>query len=146
MFFRQKRLLANNRGFSLAEIIVAIAVFAILASIAIPQFVAFRPKNRLNGATRQIYSQLMWARSKAVTDNSNYVVTFPTSQIMLISGNTTRTVNIQSDYVDVTLSSTATTITFFPRGTSDVAPTITLTNTGGSKTVNLKITGVATIS
>ena len=123
MFFRQKRLLANNRGFSLAEIIVAIAVFAILASIAIPQFVAFRPKNRLNGATRQIYSQLMWARSKAVTDNSNYVVTFPTSQTMLISGNTTRTVNIQSDYVDVTLSSTATTITFFPRGTSDVAPT-----------------------
>jgi prepilin-type N-terminal cleavage/methylation domain-containing protein len=146
MFFRQKRLLANNRGFSLAEIIVAIAVFAILASIAIPQFVAFRPKNRLNGATRQIYSQLMWARSKAVTDNSNYVVTFPTSQTMLISGNTTRTVNIQSDYVDVTLSSTATTITFFPRGTSDVAPTITLTNAGGSKTVNLKITGVATIS
>jgi len=88
----------------------------------------------------------MWARSKAVTDNSSYVVTFPTNQTMLITGSTTRTVNIQSDYVDVTLSSTATTITFSSRGTSDVSPTITLTNSGGSKTVSLKITGAATIS
>jgi type IV fimbrial biogenesis protein FimT len=146
MFSSQKRLIGNSRGFSIAEIIVAVAVFSILAAIAIPQFVAFRPKNRLNGATRQIYSQLMWARSKAVTDNSSYVVTFPTNQTMLITGSTTRTVNIQSDYVDVTLSSTATTITFSSRGTSDVSPTITLTNSGGSKTVSLKITGAATIS
>lgn len=144
--FRSKRVITDNRGFSIAEVIVAIAVFAILAGIAIPQFVGFRPKNRLNGATRQIYSQLMWARSKAVTDNSNYVVTFPTNQTMLITGATTRTINIQSDYVDVTLSSSASTITFSSRGTADLAPTITLTNSGGSKTVTLRITGAATIS
>jgi len=144
--FRSRRLIANNRGFSLAEIIVAVAVFAILAAIAIPQFVAFRPKNRLNGAARQIYSQLMWARSRAVTDNSDYVVTFPTNQTMLITGATTRTISIQSDYVDVTLSSTASTITFTSRGTANVAPTITLTNSGGSKTVSLRITGAASIS
>jgi type IV fimbrial biogenesis protein FimT len=143
---RYKRLLTDRRGFSLAEILVAIGIFAILAAIALPQFVAFRPKNRLNGATRQIYSQLMWARSKAVTDNSDYVVSFPTNQTMLITGSTTRTINIQADYTDVTLSSTATTITFSSRGTSSVAPTITLTNSGGTKTVNLKITGAATIS
>ena len=143
---RYKRLLTDCRGFSLAEILVAIAIFAIVAAIAIPQFVAFRPKNRLNGAARQIYSQLMWARSKAVTENGSYVVTFPTNQTMLITGSTTRTVNIQSEYTDVTLSSTASTITFSSRGTSDVAPTITLTNSGGTKTVALKITGSATIS
>jgi prepilin-type N-terminal cleavage/methylation domain-containing protein len=146
MFLRQKCLIANSRGFSLAEIIVAVAVFAILAAIAIPQFGAFRPKNRLNGAARQIYSQLMWARSRAVTDNSEYVVTFPSSQTMLITGATTRTVNIQSESVDVTLSSTATTIKFSSRGTADAAPTITLTNSGGSKTVRVRITGAATIS
>jgi type IV fimbrial biogenesis protein FimT len=143
---RYKRLLTNCRGFSLAEILVAIGIFAILAAIAAPQFVAFRPKNRLNGAARQIYSELMWARSKAVNDNSSYVVTFPTNQTMQIAGSTTKTVNIQTEYSDVTLTSTVSTFTFFSRGTTDVAPMITLTNSGGTKSVTIRITGTASIS
>jgi len=143
---RCRQLVKNSGGFSIAELLTAVAVFGIVGAVAVPQFVSFRPKNRLNGATRQIYSQLMWARSKAVTENGSYVVTFPTNQTMLISGSTTRTVNIQSDYADVTLSSSASTITFSSRGTSDVAPTITLTNSGGTKAVTLRITGSATIS
>ena len=143
---RYKRVLTDCRGFSLAEILVAIGIFAILAAIAAPQFVAFRPKNRLNGAARQIYSELMWARSKAVNDNSSYVVTFPTNQTMQIAGSTTKTVNIQTEYSDVTLTSTASTIIFFSRGTTDVAPTITLTNSGGTKSVTIRITGTASIS
>ena len=126
--------------------LVAVGVFAILAAIAVPQFIAFRPINRLNGAARQIYSELMWARSKAVNENSSYVVTFPTSQTMLISGSTSKTVNIEAEYSDVTLTSSASTITFSSRGTTDVAPTITLTNSGGTKTVTVRITGTASIS
>jgi type IV fimbrial biogenesis protein FimT len=143
---RYHRLLTDRRGFSLAEILVAIGIFAILAAIATPQFIAFRPKNRLNGAARQIYSELMWARSKAVNDNSSYVVTFPTNQTMQIAGSATKTVNIQTQYSDVTLTSTASTITFSSRGTTDVAPTITLTNPGGTKSVTIRITGTASIS
>jgi prepilin-type N-terminal cleavage/methylation domain-containing protein len=141
-----KHRLTNHRGFSLAELLVAIGVFAILAATAAPQFLAFRPKNRLNGAARQIYAELMWARSKAVNDNSAYVVTFPTNQTMQIAGSTTKTVNIQSDYSDVTLVSSASTITFSSRGTADVAPTIVLTNSSGTKTVTVRITGTASIS
>jgi Tfp pilus assembly protein FimT len=126
--------------------LVAMGVFAILAAIAVPQFIAFRPINRLNGAARQVYSELMWARSKAVNENSSYVVTFPTSQTMLISGSTSKTVNIEAEYSDVTLTSSASTITFSSRGTTDVAPTITLTNSGGTKTVTVRITGTASIS
>jgi Tfp pilus assembly protein FimT len=125
---------------------VAVGVFAILAAIAVPQFIAFRPINRLNGAARQIYSELMWARSKAVNDNSSYVVTFPTNQTMLITGSTSKTVNIEAEYSDVMLTSSASTITFSSRGTTDVAPTITLTNSGGTKTVTVRITGTASIS
>ena len=138
--------LSESRGFTLAEILVAVAVFAILAAIAVPQFLAFRPVSRLNGATRQIYSELMWARSKAVSENTAYVVTFPTNQTMQIVGSMTKTVNIQTEYSDVTLISSASTITFSARGTTDVAPTITLTNSGGSKTVTVRITGTASIS
>ena len=143
---RRKQILTGCAGFSLAEILVAISVFAILAAIAVPQFVAFRPKNRLNGAARQVYAELMWARSKAVNDNTNYVVTFPTNQTMQIAGSTTKTINIQTEYTDVTMASSASTITFSARGTTDVAPTITLTNSGGTKTVTVRITGTASIS
>ena len=136
----------DRRGFSLIELIVVIVVFGILAGMAVPQFIAFRPKNRLNGAARQIYSELMWARSKAVNENSAYVVTFPTNQTMQIAGSTTKTVNIQTEYSDVTLTSSASTITFSSRGTTDVTPTITLTNSGGTKTVTVRITGTASIS
>ena len=122
------------------------SIFAILAAIAVPQYVAFRPKSRLNGAARQVYSELMWARSKAVNDNSSYIVTFPTNQTMLISGTTSKTVNLQTEYSDVTLTSAPGTITFSSRGTADVSPTITLTNPGGTKTVTVRITGTVSIS
>lgn len=138
--------MTDRRGFSLVEILVAVSVFSILAAVAVPQFMAFRPKSRLNGAARQIYSELMWARSKAVDENSAFVVTFPTNQTMQIAGSTTKTVNIQSEYSDVTLTSSASTITFTSRGTASVAPTITLTNGAGTKTVTVRITGTVSIS
>ena len=133
-------------AFTLVELLVATVVFSVLAGIAVPQFIAFRPKNRLNGAARQVYSELMWARAKAVNENRTYVVTFPTSYTIQIAGSTTRVVNIQTDYSDVTLTSSASSVTFSSRGTTDVTPTITLTNSGGTKTVTLRITGTASIS
>lgn len=146
MVRRKCRHLLCDRGFTVAEMLIAVVIFGVLAAIAVPQFIAFRPTSRLNGAARQVYSELMWARSKAVSENSAYVVTFPTNQTMQISGSTTKTVSIQNEYSDVTLTSSASTITFSSRGTADVAPTITLTNSGGSKTVTVRITGTATIS
>ena len=143
---RRCRHLLCDRGFTVAEMLIAVVIFGVLAAIAVPQFISFRPTSRLNGAARQVYSELMWARSKAVSENSAYVVTFPTNQTMQISGSTTKTVSIQTEYSDVTLTSSASTITFSSRGTADVAPTITLTNSGGSKTVTVRITGTATIS
>jgi len=137
--------LKEARGFTLVEILVVTAVFGILAAIAVPQFSAVQPSFRLNGAARQVFSEIMSARMKAINENTTYTVTFPDNHTIQIVGSATRTVDLQTLYSGVTLSSSAATINLSSRGTADVSSTITLTNPSGSKTVSVKITGAATI-
>ena len=136
----------DNRGFSVGELLVVTAIFGILGVIAVPQFVAQQPSLRLNGAARQVFSEIMSARMKAVNENTTYTVTFPNNHTIQIAGTTSRTIDIQMLYSDVTLSSSVATINLSSRGTADVASTITITNGAGNKTVSVKVTGTATIS
>jgi type IV fimbrial biogenesis protein FimT len=139
--------LADQCGFTLSELLVTVAIFAILATIAVPQFLALQPRFRLDGATRQVFSELMSARMKAVNENTTYTVTFPTNHTIQIVGAASKVVDLQTLYkTDVTLSSTQATIQFSSRGTANVSPNITITNSAGTKTVSLKITGSASIS
>ena len=151
----------QNRGFTLMEIIVVMAVMAIGASIAIPAFMNMLPGIRLNGAARQIMGDLMDARMKAVKQNNEYKVFFLNNHEYKIldddnndgvdnSGTeTSRTVNIQDNYEGVTFSSTGNPV-FTPKGLakspSDTA-IITIQNTeGGCKEVKVAITGRVKIS
>jgi len=137
---------ADQLGFTIAELLVVIGILSILGTIAVPQFIAIQPRFRLDGAARQVFGELMSARMKAVNENTTYTITFPTNHTIQIAGSATRTVDLQSLYTGVIVTSTQATIQFTSRGTADVAPTITITNSAGSKTVLLKITGSVTIS
>jgi type IV fimbrial biogenesis protein FimT len=140
----------RESGFTLVELMVTIAVFAILASIAIPTFMSLMPGMRLNGAARQVMTDLMAARMKAVKENNRFRVFFIDNHQYKIldddnnnnaenAGEWTQTKDIQNEYHDVTFSSTANPI-YYPRGTA-YGTTITLTNSSGSKTVKVAITG-----
>jgi len=141
---------AGKRGFTLVEMMIVIAVLAIIAAIAAPNFQTYMAQRRLNGAARLVMTDLMDARMKAVSENNQFKVFFlDTHQYKVLddennngtedTGETSVTKDIQSNYPGVTLSASAHPI-FYPRGTA-WGTTVTLTNTSGSKSVSVSTAG-----
>lgn len=143
----------RTSGFTLIEMMIVIAVAAVIAAIAIPSFMSMLPGMRLNGAARQVMTDLMAARMDAVKQNNKFRIFFNspgTNQYQVLDDNNNNgvadageaitTKNIQDNYSDVTFSSTNDPI-FSPKGTATSLPTITLQNPSGSKIVSVSIAG-----
>jgi len=142
------RVLWDIKGFSLAEMMATAGVLAVLVAVAVPNYLAFQPNMRLNGASREVLGKLMWARSKAVIENTTYDVTFPTDHTLEIrkAGVLIQTVDIQTEYTGVTFSKSGDDPAFNSRGTAAGATTVTITNSSGSKIVTVTTTGNVKIS
>jgi len=66
------------RGFTLAELMIVVVIFAILAGAALPSYNEFVRNQRVKTASFDLFSSLVQARSEAVTRNTSVTVT-PTS-------------------------------------------------------------------
>ena len=66
----------TNRGFSLIEIMVAIGIIAILATIAVPNIIGWRDKQRFLAATNDVHDAIKGARSSAIKNNETVVIQF----------------------------------------------------------------------
>lgn len=64
----------NQRGVTLLELIVVLAVSAILLTIAVPGFSALFHSNRLTGATNALVASLHLARSEAIKRGGRVVL------------------------------------------------------------------------
>lgn len=69
-------IMQNQKGFSLIELIVVMAILGIATGIAVPVYNNMKPQIRLNGAARQVMGDLMWARMQAVSQNNRYRIIF----------------------------------------------------------------------
>ena len=143
----------DSKGFTLVEMVIVIAVMAILAAIAAPNFQTYMTQRRLSGTARQVMTDLMAAKMKAVSLNQNVKVSFESNHIYQIwnDANGDGTVaddegddivrDIHPDYHDVTLSmGKINYIMFYPRGTASNR-TVTATNLAGSKTITTSLAG-----
>ncbi len=142
----------NQKGFTLIEMIVAVAIIATLTGIAIPVYIGMKPSIRLSGATRQIMGDLMQARMQAICQNNEFKIFFLADNHRytilddddgegdIDSGELTGTKDIHDEYYDVTFTWTAEPI-FHPRGNASPAAGVTLSNSSGTKTVTVAITG-----
>jgi len=113
----------KNQGFTLIELVVVLAILGIMVAIAVPNFKQYMFQRRLNGAARQIMSDLMSARMKAITqnrkvkvfisgNNHQYTVCDDANGDGIVSNGegTVQVRDIQYDYPGVTYTATVPTI------------------------------------
>ena len=69
----------DNHGFTMVEVLTVLFIMAVIAAIAIPNFMVWVPSARLKGAARLVYTELQRAKMGAISERRNYVVTFDVS-------------------------------------------------------------------
>jgi prepilin-type N-terminal cleavage/methylation domain-containing protein len=67
-----------QRGYSLSEMLVVMAIIGILSLVAVPNFIAYQKSIRLKGSMRQFMNDLRAARALAVSRNSIVEISYTT--------------------------------------------------------------------
>lgn len=152
-----------KKGFTLVELMVTIAVLAIIATIAVPSFSQQISRQNLDNSGREILSALAEGRSRAVALRSSVVVCPNKSNAgvantlkqcvtntlsgvdgdKFVSQNRVILANISSN-TDVT--SIVSGVVFLPTGTVQSTKTFTLCAMGISKKIDVAVTGASEVS
>jgi type IV fimbrial biogenesis protein FimT len=152
-----------ERGFTLLELLVTLAVAGVLLTVAVPSFKTTITNNRQIAQTNELLGSLMYARSEAITENKSAVICASTdgstcgtdwSQgwIVYSSADASKILRSHSaldggnKLYDGTIGSS---ITFNSNGTSTASGTFTLCDSRGSSeahAIGLSATGIARAS
>jgi type IV fimbrial biogenesis protein FimT len=77
----------GSRGFSVLELVVAVAIVAILASVALPSAISWQRSHRLRGVATNLLADLEAAKMRAVRENSLVAVVFAADRYTIFVDN-----------------------------------------------------------
>jgi prepilin-type N-terminal cleavage/methylation domain-containing protein len=143
----------KRKGFSLIEMLVVIAIIAILLSVAIPSWTQYRQNTDLKTAARGIASDIFNTKQRAVGEAVSYQIAFDQAnnryQIINTSTNDTTTRNLSefgSGIIITDVAFNGDTVDFYTRGTAEVGHLNLRNSRGSTATITMNITGRTHVS
>ena len=143
---------SKARGFTFVELIITMAILAILVLIAIPSFQRIAINGNLKTAARDLIADFNALRGRAMAENREFTLTFPGGNAYeytapAAGGNpavdeTKRPADISKDITSLTPSTGLTSVIFRTRGTVEPPGNIELKNIRDSKaTITFNVSG-----
>ena len=138
----------RNKGFTLLELVIVIAIVGIMAGVMTPSFLEWRDRSKVQGDATELRAAFESAKLRAIKHNTNVVVMFPdtTSYLVFIDTNENGARDADEDQIASRTLAAGVTITdntfvgndmaFNPRGMADgpnSTGTITMTSPGGER-------------
>ena len=66
--------ITGNKGFSLVELMIVIAIIAVISAFSIPAIL--NPENKARKAARELMGDMHYTRTAAIKDNQDYAIVF----------------------------------------------------------------------
>ena len=129
----------RSGGYSLIEMMMAMAIFGLIAAMSVLGVSSFIRSSRLTGASNTLAVDLHYARMLATTKQSTYQIRFSPSSYQVIRVSPASTLLTRQMPLGTTCAASDT-ATFYPWGLAD-SITVTVTNSNGTSTLKVGANG-----